>query len=71
MKESEMRERLREFHAQDAEERFLASLLRRIEDPLGPRAENGRFRLSPIPLFLAAMLVFSVGVFLFFTFGHL
>ena len=66
-----MRERLREFYAQDIEENLFASLLRRVEDPLKPRTEDGGFRLNPILLLLAAVLAFAAGTFLFFSFGGL
>ena len=66
-----MRERLREFHMQDPEERLFASLLRQIEDPLKPRTENGRVRLNPILLLLALILVLAAVTFLFFSVGGL
>jgi hypothetical protein len=65
------RERLREVYAQDPEARLLANLLRRVEDPLKPRTENGRFRLNPILLLLAVILALAGGTFLFFSFGGL
>lgn len=66
-----MRERFREFHAQDLEARLLANLERQIEDPIRPRAENGRTRLNPILLLLALILALAAGTFLFFGFGGL
>jgi len=66
-----MRERLRELYAQDAEESLCASLLRRVEDPLKPRTENGGFRVNPILLLLAAVLALAAGTFLYFSFGGL
>ena len=65
------RERLREVYAQDPEARLLANLLRRVEDPLKPRTENGGFRLNPILLLLAAVLALAAGTFLSFSFGGL
>jgi len=64
-----MRERLRQFYAQDVEESLFASLLRRVEDPLKPRTENGGFRVNPILLLLAAVVTLAVGTFLSFSFG--
>jgi hypothetical protein len=66
-----MRERLRQSHAQDIEENLFASLRRRVEDPLKPRTENGGFRLNPILLLLAVILVLAAGTFLSFSFGGL
>jgi hypothetical protein len=66
-----MRERLREFYAEDAKVRFFATLLRQIEDPLKPRSENGRFRVNPILLLLAVIVALAAGTFLFFSFGSL
>ena len=65
----QMRERLRQFYAQDIEEGLIAKLLRRVEDPLKPRTENGGFRLNPILLLLAAILALAAGTFLSFGFG--
>jgi len=65
----QIRERLREFHAQAPEECLGQTLLRAIEDPLKPRGENGRLRLNPILVLLPAMLALSVGTFLLFSFG--
>jgi hypothetical protein len=66
-----MRERLQGFHVQDPEERLFSRLLRLIEDPLRPRTDDGRFRLNPILLLLAAILALAVGTFLIFSFGGL
>ena len=66
-----MRERLQQFYAQDIEEGLLASLLRRVENPLKPRTENGGMRLNPILLLLAAVLALAAGTFLSFSFGSL
>ncbi len=66
-----MRIRLQGFHAQDPEERLLSSLVRLTEDPLRPRTEDGRFRLNPVLLLLAAILALAVGTFLVLSFGGL
>ena len=54
---------------QEPEDTLLATLRHWIEDPLKPRTDNGRFRLNPILLLLAALTTFSAGAFLFFSFG--
>ena len=66
-----MRDCLREVYAEDPEARLLANLRRRVEDPLRPRSENGGFRLNPILLLLAAIVVLATSTFLFFSFGGL
>jgi hypothetical protein len=65
-----MRERLQGYVAQEREDTVLAVLRRLIEDPLKPRNEMGGFRLNPILLLLAVLITFSVGAFVFFSFGH-
>jgi hypothetical protein len=71
MKENEqterMRQRLRECFEQNPEEGLLGAFSRRIEDPLRPRDENGRFRLNPILLLLAVLIAFTTGAFLLFS----
>jgi hypothetical protein len=59
--------RLRSFHAADREERFMDAFVRRIEDPLKPRTDEGSFRANPILLLLAAVAVVAGGTFLFFS----
>jgi hypothetical protein len=66
-----MLERLRRFYTQDIEENFFASLMRRVEDPLKPRTEDGRLRLNPILLLLAAIFVLAAVTCLSFSFGGL
>ena len=61
--------RLLRFHAQDAEERVGAALLRLVEDPLKPRTEDGRFRANVILLALAGLGLLAMGTFLFFSLG--
>lgn len=59
--------RLRQLYAQDEEERLFGNILRRIEDPLRPRNEDGRFRVNPILLLLAVLAALALGVFVFFS----
>jgi len=66
----EMCERLRKLCAEDAEERLLRNLLHQIENPLKPRNESGRFRVSPALLLLAAFAAIAAGAFLYFSFGR-
>jgi hypothetical protein len=65
-----MRERFSTFLREDAEERLSAYLARGIQDPLKPLSGNGRLRVNPLLLILTAITLFSVGVFLFFSFGQ-
>jgi hypothetical protein len=65
-----MRYRLQSYLNDGREDTVLAVLRRVIEDPLRPRNEMGGFRLNPILLLLAVLITFSVGTFLFFSFGH-
>jgi antibiotic biosynthesis monooxygenase (ABM) superfamily enzyme len=64
------RERLQTYLAEEREDTMLAALRHWIEDPLKPRTKNGSFRLNPILLLLAVLIMFSAGTFLLFTFGH-
>ncbi len=66
-----MRDRLRALHAEDPEESVSRSILRLLEYPLKPRTQEGRFRLNPILLLLAALAVLAIGTFLYFSFGKL
>ena len=66
-----MRERLREFHAQDPEESISRQIWRLVEYPLQPLNTNGRFRINPTLILLAAILALGAGTFLFFSFGKL
>jgi hypothetical protein len=68
---AKMCERLRKLNAQEPEERIFRSILRRIEDPLRPRSENGRFRMNPFLLLLAVIAMLTISAFLYFSFGEL
>jgi hypothetical protein len=63
--------RLRECHAPAQQERFGATLLRWIEDPLKPRTENGAVRVNPILRFLAALATLAFMTFLAFSLARL
>ena len=67
---SAMLGRLLEFHAQNAEERLGGALLRRMEDPLKPKTGEGRFRINPILVLLAAIGALAAGTFLYFSVAH-
>jgi antibiotic biosynthesis monooxygenase (ABM) superfamily enzyme len=60
-------ERLRSFHAANNAERFQDGLLRWIEDPLKPQTKEGKHRVNPILVLLAALVVLTAGTFLFFS----
>ncbi|MGH9511347.1 MAG: hypothetical protein ACRD2U_04350 [Terriglobales bacterium] len=66
-----MCQRLAERNTQEAEEGISRSILRRIEDPLRPRGQNGRFRVNPFLLLLALLGVLAMATFLFFNFSQL
>jgi hypothetical protein len=68
---AEMCQRLGELNTQEAEESISRSILRRIEDPLRPRGENGRFRVNPFLLLMALLGVLAIGAFLYFNLGEL
>jgi hypothetical protein len=62
-----MVERLRELRAADRGERIRDSLQRWIENPLKPKTKEGKIRVNPILLLLAALIVLSASTFLFFS----
>ncbi len=66
---STMVKRLREFHAQDAEERIGGAIRRGIGDPLKPESDSGQLCFHPILLLLAGLVAFALGAFLFFSLG--
>jgi hypothetical protein len=67
----EMRDRLIDCYTQDPNEHLGDALLRRVEDPLKPRNEHGRFRVNPILLLLATVFALALGTLLFFSFVQL
>lgn len=65
-----MWERLNAFLTEDQEEGLSARLTRTIRDPLNPLTGSGRLRVNPVLQALAAITLFAVGTFIFFSFGH-
>jgi hypothetical protein len=65
-----MRERLSTFLAEDSGDRLWGHITRSLEDPLQPRNSSGRIRVNPLLLILASVVVLSVGIFLFFSYGQ-
>ena len=64
----EMHDRLIDFHMQNPKERFWRCIAELVEDPLKPRDEHGRFRVNPILLLLAiVVLALALGIFLVFS----
>jgi hypothetical protein len=68
---SGMMVRLRECQPPATREKFGASLLRWIEDPLKPRTANGAVRINPILILLAVLVAFAVGTFVVFSLTRL
>jgi hypothetical protein len=66
----EMRDRLAIYLEQDTGQSLAAMLRRMVEDPIRPRSEAGRFRISPILLLLSVLWAFSLGAFLYFSLGR-
>ena len=63
-----MAERLTCFLAADPEESLSRNLIRAVQDPLKPLTTEGRLRISPLLLNLAALSLFAIGIFLFFSY---
>jgi hypothetical protein len=63
----EMHDRLNEFHLRNSKERIGDVLRMWVADPLKPRDERGRLRVSPILLLLAIVFALIFGTFLFFS----
>jgi hypothetical protein len=63
----EMRDRLALYLEQDTGQSLTAMLRRMVEDPVCPRSEAGRFRISSILLLLGVLSAFSIGAFLYFS----
>lgn len=64
---SEIAKRLRDFHRSDRTSQICGTLLRWIEDPLMPKAQNGRHRINPILVLFASLVMMAAITFLFFT----
>jgi hypothetical protein len=67
---AQMREHLRQFYAQDPEEKLLSVILRHLEDPLRPTNAEGRFRPNPLLVLLGVIGALAAGTFLFFSLVH-
>ena len=65
-----MQARLSTFLREHPEESISGNLIRSVQDPLNPLTENGRLRINPFLLILATIMLFVVGLFLFFSFGQ-
>ena len=66
----EMRHRLATYVEQDAQHSLAGMLQRLLRDPIRPRTDRGRFRVSLILLLLSVLLVFSLVTFLCFSTVH-
>ena len=64
--ESEMQHLLREAYSRDPQESFLGQVTRPLRDPAMP-ADN-RLRVSPLWLMFGSIVVFTLCVFLYFSF---
>lgn len=67
---AEMAERLGSFLAADPDDSLSRCLARTIQDPQKPLTSEGRLRVNPLLLILAAVTLFAIGAFLFFSFGQ-
>jgi len=67
IKTKEMRDRLAIFVEQDPEQSLTAMLRRLLRDPIRPRTDDGRLRISPVLLLLAVLAAFSFVSFLYFS----
>ena len=65
-----MQARLSNFLREHPEESISGNLLKAVQDPLKPLTENGRLRINPLLLILTTIMLFVVGLFLFFSFGQ-
>ena len=64
---SAMVERLRELRAADRGERIRDCMVRWIEDPLKPKAKDGKLCVNPILVLLVAMALLATGTCVFFS----
>jgi len=65
-----MQGRLSAFLREHPEERLSLNFAKAIQDPLKPLGGNGRLRINPLLLILTTIMLFAVGLFLFFSFGQ-
>ena len=64
---SAMVKRLRELRAADCGERIRDSVLRWIQDPLQPKTKEGKLRVNPMLVLLAAIALMATGTCAFFS----
>lgn len=60
-------ERLHELLAADRGEGILGCVVRWIEDPLKPKTKDGKLRINPVLVLLAAMALLAAGTCVFFS----
>jgi hypothetical protein len=65
-----MQARLSTFLREHPKESIFGSLVKAVQDPLKPLTENGRLRINPLLLILTTIMLFVVGLFLFFSFDQ-
>lgn len=65
-----MQTRLSTFLREHLEESLAGNVVKSVQDPLKPLTENGRLRINPLLLILMTIMLFVVGLFLFFSFGQ-
>ena len=65
-----MQARLSTFLREHPEESFSGNFVKAVRDPLKPLTENDRLRINPLLLILTTIMLFVVGLFLFFSFGQ-
>jgi len=65
-----MQARLSTFLREHPEESVVGNFGKTVQDPLKPLSENGRLRINRLLLILTTIMLFVVGVFLFFSFGQ-
>ena len=65
-----MQTRLSTFLREHLEQSLAGNVVKSVQDPLKPLTENGRLRINPLLLILMTIMLFVVGLFLFFSFGQ-
>jgi hypothetical protein len=65
-----MQARLSVFLREHPEESISGNLLKAVQDPLKPLTENGRLRINSLLLILTTIMLFVVGLFVFFSVGQ-
>ena len=65
-----MQARLCTFLREHPEESLCGDFAKTVQDPLKPLSDNGRLRINPLLLILTTIMLFVVGLFLFFSSGQ-